>query len=125
MGDVEVTRGHLFRALVWIHVLIIGIPFAEFVFRGLTRGHEGFESLGWITYLLAGTGASVLSLLAAIGIVVPLILADVALGYVVASEAPWPLTLIGFGFVLAAGIGAALQWVVIREHRGARTIDTR
>jgi hypothetical protein len=50
MGDVQVTRRHLFRALVGVHVLIIGIPFAEFVIRGVTRGHEGFESLGWITY---------------------------------------------------------------------------
>lgn len=115
------TRLHLFRALLWLHVLIIGIPFGEFVVRGLTVGHQGFESLGWMTYVVAAAGASLLLQLAAIGIVVPIILADVALGFVLFSQESGVFRIIGIGFLLPATIGALMQGVVIREWLAPRT----
>lgn len=121
IGDVAVTRLHLFRALVWLHVLIIGIPTAEFAVRGLTVGHQGFESLGWVTYLVAAAGASLLLQLAAIGIVVPIILADAALGLFLLFQLSSGVALFGFGFLLLAAIGAVMQGIVIREWLAART----
>lgn len=107
IGEVVVTRLHLFRALVWLHALIIGVPFADFVVRGLTVGHQGFESLGWVTYLVAAAGASLLLQLAAVGIFL--------------LSQPPGVGWVGLAFLLLATIGAVMQAIVVREWLAART----
>lgn len=115
IGEVTVTRRHVFRALVALHVGTLALPFAAFVFRGVTVGHQGFESLGWITYLLAAAGLGALLLLAATGAVVPLVLADAVLGGWLLTQPPMAVALIGIWFLMLAVLGAVLQGIVVRK----------
>ena len=120
LGNVVVTRNQLVWLIAWLHIALIGVPFGEFVVRGLTEGHSGFESLGWIVFLAAGVAFSVLVLLAALGIVVPLIGADVFVAFKVIDGVSPIFVLFGIGFLLAASFATALQGVVIKQWMTAR-----
>jgi hypothetical protein len=112
IGNVVVGRTHLIWALVWLHVVLIGLPFIAFA----TRGYEtGWEDVAWLAFAIYVIGAAFLLLLAALGVAAPLVAVDAGLGLALFTDGPIEHWLLGTGFLLAATLAGIVPWIALRD----------